>query len=131
MQPCMYVKNPACLKFQKQTQKAVRLNRKLLLGYASSLMRLFIFTEQCGTEHSCTKNEVRIQKRYDSAIATEHMKLNVGSDWPTVVRAIHRNLMAMAPSVVESFELEPEFQEEILEQFKQFVDTRFSSSSHP
>lgn len=108
-------------------QEAVRLDDKLLLSYASSMMRLLIFMEHCGPNHPCTMNETRLFRRYDAALTSRHDLLNSGIDRSAVSASIASYLIKIAKPTASTFDLEPDFEAEIVAKFVQNVRTRFSA----
>lgn len=115
-------------KFAHQVIKldeAVKLDDRLLLGYASSSMRLLIFMEHCGPSHPCTMNESKLFRRYSAAVAMRHDALNVRQNRSVVAVCIANRLVHIAADVVHTFDLEPEFEAEILTKFASQVRARF------
>jgi hypothetical protein len=98
----------------------------LLDSYASSLLRLLIFMAHCGPNHPCTENEVRLLRRYDSMIITKHIGINSNNDKTSVVSAVSNELMKMADEIILTFDLDSNFEEEIMSKFRKTIKNRFS-----
>ena len=109
-----------------KVQEHVRLDEKLLLRYASSLMRLLVFMGHCGPSHPCTMNEVRLLRRYDEALIARHAALNARQDHAVTMRALADRSVEVAKNVAATLDLEPEFVAEILADFAKTVKNRFS-----
>lgn len=107
--------------------KEVRFDNRFLVDYVSSWLRLLIFATHCGPDHPCTQNEAKILRRYDSVVNVRHAMLNVRKEHSAFSSALCDHLVWMARNVIDTFELEPEFEEEILAKFAKTAQNRFSA----
>lgn len=108
-----------------KVRKCVLLDRKLVIKYTSSLIRLMIFVSHCGPNHPCTITEIQLLKRYDSSIIGRHTELNNNCEYLEIMEALIACMIEVSKNVIQTLDLEPEFANEILIDFAKMIKNRF------